>query len=492
MTQEPEPASRRPGRLLREATWPRWFAFVAGLGVIVAIAVGQGRTKTWFGLVALSAALVLSNLGRGTRFKVLLLAVLSTPLLFGASLPIPAQFTLSESLLVFVVVGEALSELHPSRAASTKSTLGARYYAPFALFALVGLASTYVNGELLTYWPEVCLMPLLALFAIDRLAASETTALTLIKAAVTAIFAYVAIIWVAQVTGRTYTLPGGGGGVVGRFANGRGISLGPLSFGVWSIDVGSLAALGIPAAILLALGTRGRVARLMFAAIALVLAATLALTGARGAMIAAAAGTVLALLVSRRLTLWRAIVTLVALAIVLIIAGPALVRLLPPAVVSSVAALGGGLGSIPDFHIRLGIWQVTLDAVMRRPLGPGFNYLYNMYGLDQWSVAYAMILSGTGILGLCALGVMLFQLACRFLSGLLSRAAGLDADLAAIGLGTMATALLASVSAASVLVGPVDPIVFWTIMAAAAVGLAKSAFSANVPGLSDTGVAVHG
>ena len=140
-------------------------------------------------------------------------------------------------------------------------------------------------------------------------------------------------------------LAGGGGGFAGRFANGMGISLGPLGFGVYSIDLGSLAAMGMPAAVLLALRTRSRLARLIYVAMVLAFAAVLGFTGARGAMIGAAAGTLVALLVSRRLTLSRAVVGLLILVVVLAVAGSRLLELLPSGAVSRVVALRGGLGS---------------------------------------------------------------------------------------------------------------------------------------------------
>ena len=98
-----------------------------------------------------------------------------------------------------------------------------------------------------------------------------------------------------------------------------------------------------------------------------------------------------------------------------------------------------------------------------------------------------MIINGTGLLGLCALLAMLFQTVREFLAGLLSRAAGPDADFAAIGLGTMATTLLAGVSASSVLVGPVHPVVFWTIAVAAVVGLTRRRAAAIAAQSSVTG-----
>src|SRR5664280_2599981 len=189
--------------------------------------------------------------------------------------------------------------------------------------------------------------------------------MNLVRAAAVAIFAFVGIVWVAQVTGHTYLLPGGGGGVAGRFANGRGISLGPLSFSVFSIDVGSIAAIGMPAAVILALGARSRWARLFYVAMVLAFAAILAFTGARGAMIGAVSGTLLALLLSRRLTLRRIILGVLAAIMVLAVAGTRLVDLLPPAVVSAIGELRGGVGSVGDFRIRLGVWEVTLAAVSK-------------------------------------------------------------------------------------------------------------------------------
>lgn len=242
---------------------------------------------------------------------------------------------------------------------------------------------------------------------------------------------------------------------------------------MFSITVGSLAAMGIPATVLFAVGARSWVARSVYVAMVLTFAAVLGFTAARGAIIGAVMGTVVVLLVSRRLTLARALVGAMVLTVVLAVAGPWLLGLFPSQGIARIAALSGGLESIINFQYRIGVWDVTVAGILRDPLGPGFGYLWNQYGLDE-AIVYSIILNGTGLMGLCALLVMLFQLARGFLSGLLSRVVGPSADLAAIGLGTMATALLAGVSSESVFVGPVHAFVFWTIMAAAAVGLARS------------------
>jgi hypothetical protein len=486
--QESAPAARRHYRLMQ---WPKglgWLAVASGLPVVIAILVAQGRTKTWFALVALSAAFILANLERATRFKVLLLAVLTAPLLFGAAVPIPLELMLSQSLLIFVVAAEMLAAYSSGRATTTASVLGARYYVPFALFALLGLVSTYINGELFSYWPRVCLVPLLLLFAIDRLSRDEAHAMTLIKAAVAAILAFVGIVWVAQATGHAL---GSGSQFAERFAGSGAISLGPLSFQVYSITVGSLAAMGLPAALLFAVGARSRYARWMYVAMVLTFAAVLGFTAARGAIIGAVVGTVLALFVSRRITVARALFGLVVLAVVLAVAGPWLMGLFPSQGVARVAELRGGLGSITTFRYRLDVWNVTVAGIMSHPLGPGFGYLWNQYGLDE-ALVYSIILNGTGLMGLCALLVMLFQLARGFLSGLLSRVVGPSADLAAIGLGTMAAALLAGVSSESPLIEPVHTLVFWTIMAAAATGVARSRTTALEAGSSGRGDSANG
>ena len=122
--QESSPTARRRHRLMH---WPAglgWLAVASGLAVVIAILVAQGRTKTWFALIALSAAFILAHLERATRFKVLVLAVLTAPLLFGAGVPIPLELTLSQSLLIFVVAAEMLATFSSGRAATT--VLGAR------------------------------------------------------------------------------------------------------------------------------------------------------------------------------------------------------------------------------------------------------------------------------------------------------------------------------------------------------------------------------
>ena len=401
----------------------------------------------------------------------MLAAIVVSSLLFGASRGIEFQLQLSQMLVLLVVAAEVVVILSETPG-TTESTLTARYYVPFALFAFLGLVSTYVNGELsLYYWATTCLTPLLLLAAIDRLAVDVSDVVRVLQAALTAILAFTAVVWVAQKTGHSQLMPKYG--VAWRFADARAISIGPLSFEVFSIRLGSLAALGMPASVILAARTRRLLERCVYGAIILTFLVVLAFTAARGAIIGAVVGTLAAAVISRRFKLPRVLIGMVALGLLLtLMASVGLLDFLPSQGIARIVGLKAGLGSIHNFTYRVNVWDVTVHGIFSAPLGPGFQYLWYQYHLDE-AVAYSVILNGTGILGFAAFVAILVQLARGYLRAAVRSTSTASNDLAAIGLGTMAVALLAGVSSQSVFVEPVQAIVLWSIMAATITGLAR-------------------
>lgn len=441
-----------------------WTAFALVASAIIAVAVVQGRTTTWFGLVTLSAAIALSSLQRTTRLRALMFAILVSPLLFGPSVPIPLELTLSEALLFFVVLSEVMAGGLRSRGDYSMIATRPSYYGPFVLFALFGLVSTYLNGEWLSWWPTVCLLPLVILFSVDRLTVNSNEAFGLVRAAVAAILVYAAIVWVAGVTGPGPLLQGGWRlGAADATA-----TLGPLSFRVFSISLGSLIAMGVPAVSVLAARAPMRRQRSVYVAAAIALLGTLALTFSIAATVGAVLGVAVAMLISRRV---RAMPLVFGAAFVLLfaaVAGPALLSVLPNQGVEHFAGLRYGT-AFPNVAYRLNAIGVTLREIPSTPLGPGFAYLWERYRLDE-AIVYSMILNGTGILGLCAFVAMLVQLARSYLSDLFRHVVEARADLSAIGLGTLITAVTAGVADSSVFTEPVQATVFWVICAATATG----------------------
>ena len=60
---------RRLQRLIHGPAWLGWLAIASGLAVVISIAVAQGRSKTYFALVGMSAAFTFSTLSCATRLK---------------------------------------------------------------------------------------------------------------------------------------------------------------------------------------------------------------------------------------------------------------------------------------------------------------------------------------------------------------------------------------------------------------------------------------
>ena len=130
----------------------------------------------------------------------------------------------------------------------------------------VRICVNVINGEyLMYYWATTCLTPLLLLFAADRLVADVSDAMRVVRAALAAILIFAAVVWLAQMTGHSHLLAQYG--VAWRFADARAISMGPLKFEVWSIRLGSLAALGMPAALVLAVAARSYSGRCLYVAV---------------------------------------------------------------------------------------------------------------------------------------------------------------------------------------------------------------------------------
>ena len=461
------PRLDRVPRGRRYGEWgPRigWSVLGVTLSVIVAIAVVQGRKTTWFGLAALSAAFMLSCVHRLVRWRVLLLAVIVSPLLVGSSLPIPLGLTLSEALLLFVTLAEAMAVSLTGSAGSFAATLTKSYYVPFVVFAGVGLVSTYRNGDLFAFWPAVCLVPLLLLYATDRLALDADDALWVIRAAVAAVLIYAAIAWIAGATSNAGAW---------RLGSTGPISLGPLSLTQFSIWVGSVTAMGLPAALVLTLRARRGAMRGLYLAVSIALLATLTLSFSRGASAGAVAGVSVALLVSRRVKALTIVLALFILALAAVILGPTLLAMLPGQGVAHFAQLRHGVGSVDTFALRWRTMGITLRGILEHPLGPGFSYLWNRYGLDE-AIVYSMLLNGTGILGFCAFIAMLIQVGRGYVSGLSRTAGRTDTDLAAIGFGTLVAALVSGAADSSIFTEPVQTTVFWSLTIAALVGCVRS------------------
>jgi hypothetical protein len=452
----------------RDWTIIPWFALGSLVAVMVAVAVVQGRNKTWFILVAAAATIVLASLGARMRWVFLLLAVAFSFVLLSPSVPIPLGLTLSQALLLFVAAAVLLADLTPGERRERVVRLGPLYYVPFGLFAAIGFISTYVNNEYELYWTTVCLLPVLLLFVIERLTERPDQVLWLLRLALFAVVAFSALVWFAELTGHSQLMSQYG--VQWRFADARSISIGPIAFNVWSIRLGSLAAIGAPTAVVLALRADRWLERGLTAACVVILLTVLAFTAARGALIGAFAGGLVALLVSRRIASRRVALSAVAALALALLFGPTIVRHIPIGSISRVTALSGGVGSILNFQYRVGVIDATLSGIYSHPLGPGFQYLWLRYRIDE-AVAYSQILNGTGLLGFGVFVWMLVQLVRGYFGGAVRRATALQADLAAIGLGTLAAALLAGVSSQSVFTEPVQSFVLWTVIAATLVGL---------------------
>ena len=434
-------------------------ALVSLLAVYLGRSIGKSGLRMRFLLLAAAplSILLLEQLNERARFWLLLAAILIVPV----QMPrMPQLISISELILVWLAVVQLVT-LQPSKQPAPRQTTGALQYIPCAVFALAGLVSAMRNGEL-HRWHTVALTPLLLMFVTTRMVRTKDDAMAIVRSALMAILGFLFIVWLAVSTGNV----GAESYVVeGRIAAYIAVALGPIKHRIWSVTLGTLIALGVPAVTMLLFRDGESVlARFLYGLILVLSLALLVLTAARGATFAAVAGALLALILSGAWFRSRTVVG--------IMVGALLLTMLPwneltGSLVPQLARLSTvryGLSNIREFQYRMDTLRFTVENVLQSPFGYGFSYLWDRYRIDE-SMMYSALLNGTGLMGFVGFVLIVGQLLRHFTARI--ALAGPQRDLAAIGLGTLTCGLVAGIVSESVVLDPVHSFVFWTILAAA-------------------------
>jgi hypothetical protein len=433
-------------------------------GISCSLAIITGSTKTAF-LLSLPALTCLTS-ALSEESKVRLLA-LSIPLSMAQipRLPLPYGTSISEVILVGLLIDDIMFS-HGDHRLIVKRIKPAAIVL-LGLFSFAGYIANLRGGNLYT-WNTYCLTPLIVFYLISRKLRCPEDAWLFVRFSLLTIFAFLLIVRCAIWTGHYLVYdPLGTEEVVStnyRIADGMIIRLGPIQQILFATRFGAIAALGLPACIILFIRKQGHdwsKARLL-----LILAAlgySIILSATRGSFVAAIIGSFLAILVSGRFPL-RMLLSVAISIFILGLCGDAFLHLFPAENIQRLYTLSQGVHEIANYQQRMDVLAFCWDLTLTNPLGVGFGYLYHNLQMDD-AIIYAVILQGTGVLGAIAFVLFVCHLTVQFVQAALKSHLGSVRDLASVGLSTLAAALLAGVSSQSVLFEPVHAYVFWMLMA---------------------------
>jgi len=429
-------------------------------------AVIEGKART-IGLPLLAVlVLLVGRLKERARFSLLLVAVLLVPLQT-PDWPIPYALSVSELLLLLLTIVQLAMRWSSARLSRGTTKLAA--YIPYFALASAGLVSALRNHEL-GLWYGVCLVPLLLLFLVDNGVRAPDDALRLMEVAMGATLGYLLIYWLAGQVGSVIDVYGP---AMQWRIGARVARLGPIQYDSYSITFGTLAALGMPFVVLkISKARKPDAYRFVYGGVLILFIAILTLTSARGATIGAAIGAILALICSRRLR-WPGVIAMSAiLATTIMVWGPDLIRGSPSIAASEARwrdTRWADIATEGNLATRIATMRLTFENIGQNPLGYGYGFLWTAYRIDE-AVAYSALLNGAGVGGFLSFLIIVGALLRRFVTRISRGSTSPQCDLAAIGLGTLLCGLIAGVSSESVLLGPVQSFVFWTVLCAAYCG----------------------
>jgi hypothetical protein len=378
-------------------------------------------------------------------------------------------FSLSE-LLVIALAADELTRMVFRDAIFSRKSPEVKILFFSGLFAFAGLVTSLQAGNL-TWWHKYCLMPLLwFLLSYKKVKNQKDVWLILISSLLTIISFVVLATW-ANLTGNFGNLATGTSDSLWRLGYGLLINLGPIQLKVWSTNLGSLIALGIPVCILFLMSKKsGHWWRIGIILILVLFCYALFLTAARGAAVAAVLGGFLVVFLTGRFRFPKILVIAALLFIVISLWGDTFLTLLPEKNLQRFFTLFQGVREDQNFQTRIDALLFSWQLTRQYPLGVGTSYSWNNYGIDN-SIIYSYILEGTGFLGAIAFLLTVGQLIFEYGRTVLMYSIRSERDFASIGMGTLIVGLVAGVSSQSTLFEPVHSFVFWAIIAATVQGI---------------------
>lgn len=442
-------------------------------GLALGLAISAEKYKTWAILLVLPTLCIFKTIPERFKFW-LLVASIPLSLVQIPRIPLPYGTQISEAILLFLTLDEIL--FFPINTKKNIKPLVSIMIYLLGMFAVAGLIANIRSNNIIT-WNVYCLLPLFIFFLISRKVRNIEDASLVVYFSLLTIIGFIAIIQLAVLTGNyviydpldteTYAR-------YYRLADGIVAILGPIRLYSFATRIGAIAALGLPICVLLWLENKGNGwIKSLLLILTGVLGYVIILSATRGSLIAAVCGTFLAIMISGRFRSPMFIGAATFSIILFSIWGDNILKKLPSYNIQRLLTLTQGVSSIGNFHQRMDVLLTAWNLTLKNPLGVGFGYLFHMYQLDD-AIMYAIILQGTGILGAIAfvliVGALIAQLGLKALKFQI----GQGRDLASLGIGILATGLLAGVSSQSILFEPVHSFVFWILMATCFYGIEHS------------------
>jgi len=431
------------------------------IAIYIGTSIGESGPRMRFLLLGTAPLLLLwvERLNERSKFRLLLAGIL----LISVQTPriIPLKLCISEFILVGLSVVLLIGRHNPGQLNSRQTPTIIRYI-PYTVFAFASLVPAIIHGDL-EQWHTVALTPLLLIFVTTKMIHTEDDAITLIRWSQVALVGFLLLLWIADLTGNVVNLDRGW-----RFGGYLIASFGPIEHTVWSITLGASVALGFPAATMLLFRSGEPViARCCYTILLVLFSALLILTASRGATLSALATSGLVLLLSGKLFRLRLILVIPVTLVILALFWQIMTQkffLFPQ--IEHFSRLRYGFTNIYEFQHRMDILWFTVDNIFQRPLGYGFNYLWDQYRLDE-AIVYSALLNGTGLIGFGGFVLIIGHMFWHFALRMRSTWLGPQRDLAAIGISTLVAGLMVGVVSESVMLYPVHSFLFWTIIAAA-------------------------
>lgn len=434
------------------------------VGLLGGYALTTGRMKTLFLLGGTLSLPLLLNMSARMQLTLFMAAVVLVPI--QGIQAIPYSFSISE-LILLLLVALIFNDLLFIKKKSTYPTKSIIEYAPFLLFCFFGLFSALRNGEI-NVWHTVALVPLMIFFISDKLICTAADARRLINAAFMGGIVAVFIYYIALRTGHvTYTY-GGESSLTWRLG-GHIIALGPVSYYYGSVTFGTMIALAMPL-----LAVKSIISRIMtksfFASIGTLALFMLFLimSSARGAIIATIMSITVILIMYAPKRFFPSVIFLIVLSIsIYLIAsyGSSNIYGVHEGYFRLVDTRWAGSAMEGNLRSRLDILISTIEGMKENPMGNGYAYLWNAYGIDE-SIAYSMLLNGTGVAGFLSFVLIIGSMIRKFLSSFLFESNTDQTYFSMIGFATIICGLVTGISSESFVIAPIQSMVFWTIIIA--------------------------
>jgi hypothetical protein len=402
------------------------------------------------------------NLSDVGRFRLLLVALL---LVFLQMLKIPVPFSVCEFLLIMLACLQ-IPAFQLGKKKNIAPKVNYLVLLPYMLFAFAGFITAVLYGGIGT-WRVFCVTPLLWMYVAMNMVHNPEDAFKLIKAAAIGVLICLCIYQFANIAGYVAIDE-----TMGWRMGMQLVTIGPIRYRFYATTFATLMALGFVVTNMLVLQDyRSIITNCFYGMMMLIFAFAMVSSGARGGTVAAVAGVILMLSLNKNIFKVSSLkyFAFVFFSLLLILHYSDALSNYFGNQLERFQLMFSGYSSIGSYKSRMLYLGYAIDDVIHNPFGNGFAYLYRNYGFDD-AIVYVYLLEGTGILGTIAFLFIVARLFIHFAHNLIGKCSENQKWLASLGIGMLATGLLAGIASESIMAGPMHSFVFWAILSACFAG----------------------